>query len=521
MLTKKAIFMLLIVLSMGTLIHAQDKGTIVFTTRPDFIDPDTGESPDMWHIYALEDAGYEVITFYNASLSTASQETLDTLYNANLIILGRSTPSTGYQDPQKQVWNSIPTPTLCLEMWAIRNTRLNWLNTTAINNNTEEGVYAYATIDVPDDPVFEGLDTSAPVPWMISPYDVMGVTEAGNGTVLARMESDSTVLFVRWEPDVEFYDGSVDYPAGHRTLIGNGRDNSSAAPFDYYNFTEESEQVFLAEVARMVALGAGSAAINPNGSFEEGTLGLKTGTDIPGWNLMLGGTGAATFEVTSDEYIDGVQALMVTTTTLGSNAWDIQVVNEPFNVQAGVTYQYSIWAMADIEGPIVNFTVGNPSYAEFGRADQVVMTTGWQQVTFEFTVPADNTTGRAPIHLSENANTTYLPITYYLDDLKIVPTVTGVADRNNQVPVKFSLSQNYPNPFNPTTTIPFYLPEKSHVRLSLANILGQEIREIVDGEYGAGQHEVVFNAGNLAAGIYFYKIETERYTEVKKLALVK
>jgi len=151
-------------------------------------------------------------------------------------------------------WNDIPTPTLCLEMWAIRNNRLNWLNTTSINNNTEEGNVFNAIIDVPDDPVFEGLDTSTPVPWINSPCDWMGVTEAGNGTVLARMESDSTVLFVRWEPDVEFYDGAGDWPAGHRTLIGNGRDNSSAAPFDYYNFTEESEQVFLAEVARMVAL---------------------------------------------------------------------------------------------------------------------------------------------------------------------------------------------------------------------------------------------------------------------------
>jgi len=274
MLTKKAIFMLLIVLSMGTLIHAQSNSTIVFATRPNFIDPDTGESPEMLHIYTLEDEGYEVIQFYNASLSTAEQATLDTLYNANLIIIGRSIPSLDCGN-HKEAWNSIPTPILCLEMWAIRNSRLNWLNTTAITNNTEEGVYAYATIDVPDDPVFEGLDTSAPVPWMISPYDVMGVTEAGNGTVLARMELDSTVLFIRWEPDVEFYDGSVDYPAGHRTLIGNGRDNSSAAPFDYYNFTEESEQVFLAEVARLVALGGGSAVKDREKTTTPSTLVLS------------------------------------------------------------------------------------------------------------------------------------------------------------------------------------------------------------------------------------------------------
>ncbi len=248
--------MLVIVLTMATIIYAQPEGTIVFTSRPGFIDPGTGESPDMLHIYALQDQGYDVIIFYNASLSTASQATLDTLENANLIIMGRSTPSADYGN-NKEAWNEITTPTLCLEMWAIRNNRLNWLNTTAINNETEEGLIADAIIDVPEDPVFEGLDIADPVPWMYSTYDVMGVKEAGNGTVLARMESDSSVLFVRWEPDEVFYDETFDYPAGPRTLIGNGRDNSGAEPFDYYNFTEESEQVFFAEVARMFELGGG------------------------------------------------------------------------------------------------------------------------------------------------------------------------------------------------------------------------------------------------------------------------
>ncbi|MBN1782281.1 T9SS type A sorting domain-containing protein, partial [bacterium] len=81
--------------------------------------------------------------------------------------------------------------------------------------------------------------------------------------------------------------------------------------------------------------------------------------------------------------------------------------------------------------------------------------------------------------------------------------------------------QNYPNPFNPTTMIPFDLPERSHVRLSISNVLGQEIREIARGEYGAGHHEVMLDAASLAAGVYFYQIETEHYTAVRKLAVVK
>ncbi len=237
------------------------EGTIVFVSLQDGvkIDPATGEYPDMPHIYLLQDEGYDVIPFYNASVSTASQETLDTLYNADLIIMGRSTPSTIYMDNNKWIWNDITKPILNLEMWNCRNTRLNWFNTANMVSNSTEGTVRNAVIDVPDDPVFQGLDTSAPVPWIVGSFDAVSMTEAGNGIVLARLETDGTVLFVRFEPDIEFYEGASDMPAGHRTMIGNGRDNGGAAPFNYFNFTAESEQVFLAEVARLVAIGKGSA----------------------------------------------------------------------------------------------------------------------------------------------------------------------------------------------------------------------------------------------------------------------
>jgi hypothetical protein len=277
MFAKKILFLLLVVICMVSVIFAQSKGNIVFVSYQvdTKIDPETNDYPDMPHIYALEDEGYNVIIFYNDSLSIASEATLDTLYGADLIIMGRSTPSPGYGD-HKQAWNDITTPILNLELWNARNNRLNWFNTTTMASIADDGVVFNATIDVPDDPVFEGWDTSAPIPWVIGPYDAIGVKEAGNGTVLARMESDSTVLFVRFEPGIEFYEGSVDMPAGLRTVIGNGRDVSGAAPFDYYNFTAESEQIFLAEVARMVALGqSGSAVANRENPSSPSTFTLS------------------------------------------------------------------------------------------------------------------------------------------------------------------------------------------------------------------------------------------------------
>jgi hypothetical protein len=256
---RKAVFTVLTAVVLSSAAFAG--GTIVFVSQQDGIkiDPATGEYPDMPYFYLLRDAGYDVIPFYNASISTASQETLDTLYHADLIIMGRSTASTIYMDANKFSWNDIPKPILNLELWNCRSTRLNWFNTTSMTSNSAEGGVYNAVIDAPADPVFAGVDTSVPVPWIEGAYDAVGTAGAGNGLLLAHMATGGNLLFVRFEPNVEFYEGAVDMPAGPRTVIGNGRDNSGAAPFHYFTFTTESEKVFLAEVARLVAIGSGTA----------------------------------------------------------------------------------------------------------------------------------------------------------------------------------------------------------------------------------------------------------------------
>jgi hypothetical protein len=256
--------------------------------------------------------------------------------------------------------------------------------------------------------------------------------------------------------------------------------------------------------------------INTNGGFEDATLGAQ---DVTGWSLM--GGSLATFEITDSEVEEGRYSLRVDIASMGSNVWDIQAINEPFDVVPGTVYTYSIWAKADFEGPVVNFTVGSPTYTEWGRQGQVAMTGDWQQVTFQFTAPADATTGRAPIHFGESANAQYLPFAVYLDDLRIVAGTTTGVESVRATPLKFELGQNYPNPFNPTTTIEFSLPQRSDVHLVLANVLGQAVREIATGEYAAGTHRVTLDASGLASGVYFYKLQANRFIDVKKLILMK
>lgn len=89
------------------------------------------------------------------------------------------------------------------------------------------------------------------------------------------------------------------------------------------------------------------------------------------------------------------------------------------------------------------------------------------------------------------------------------------------LPDHFVLKQNYPNPFNPSTTIAFGLPEKAHVTIEVFNMLGQRIATLVDGERSAGQHLVTFDASNLPGGTYLYRMRTGRFSDTKKLILLK
>ncbi len=95
------------------------------------------------------------------------------------------------------------------------------------------------------------------------------------------------------------------------------------------------------------------------------------------------------------------------------------------------------------------------------------------------------------------------------------------ADGENNLPGAYQLEQNYPNPFNPTTTISFALPEASRVTLQVFNILGQEVSTLVDGELAAGTHEIDFDAGSLATGVYFYRLSTDSFNDTRKMMLVK
>ena len=113
----------------------------------------------------------------------------------------------------------------------------------------------------------------------------------------------------------------------------------------------------------------------------------------------------------------------------------------------------------------------------------------------------------------------------------ILHTTTGglsaLTSLNNEIPIDYSLSQNYPNPFNPVTNIKFDIPKLGMVKITVFDLLGREVTNLINQQLQPGSYTVDWDASNYPSGVYFYKIivgdntNNEVYIESKKMVLVK
>jgi hypothetical protein len=97
----------------------------------------------------------------------------------------------------------------------------------------------------------------------------------------------------------------------------------------------------------------------------------------------------------------------------------------------------------------------------------------------------------------------------------------GIGDNTPNIPTGFSVMQNYPNPFNASTTIRYNLTETSNVVIDIYNLLGSKIATLQDGEQSAGQHQVIWDASDVASGTYFYKVQAGDHSQTMKMVLLK
>jgi hypothetical protein len=100
-------------------------------------------------------------------------------------------------------------------------------------------------------------------------------------------------------------------------------------------------------------------------------------------------------------------------------------------------------------------------------------------------------------------------------------TVTYLEQISSSIPEKINLHQNYPNPFNPATLIKFEIPKNSNARVSIYDNTGRIVETIVNKSLSPGTYEIQWNAANQPSGVYFYRLQTEGFSQTKRMVLIK
>ncbi len=171
-------------------------------------------------------------------------------------------------------------------------------------------------------------------------------------------------------------------------------------------------------------------------------------------------------------------------------------------------------------GAIVGITGGGTDYWAVRQGTDIYRTTNqggtW---TTAYTVP-----GAAFSHIDfevVNGCPTGWAVTSTGGIAKMNSTAVGISNYSSEIPNSYLLKQNFPNPFNPTTNINFTIPQSGFVSLKIFDMVGKEVATLVNESKPAGNYIVGFNASNLPSGAYFYRIETNNFTDTKKMLLIK
>ena len=119
----------------------------------------------------------------------------------------------------------------------------------------------------------------------------------------------------------------------------------------------------------------------------------------------------------------------------------------------------------------------------------------------------------------DDADDTYAGVdTSFNHMVEVVGGTGGIGE--DKFPSKYQLSQNYPNPFNPETTIDFRIDADSHVNISIFDINGNFVQELVNEWTESGSHQVKFSGHSIPSGIYFYKMTSKGFTDIRKMTLI-
>ena len=180
-------------------------------------------------------------------------------------------------------------------------------------------------------------------------------------------------------------------------------------------------------------------------------------------------------------------------------------VHDQLNASATGTYVYALNASNKIA-----------SFAVVGKNGQYVMN-NLLPGNYKIAAASINYTGSTSVTVAVDysANATKTAA------ISVSSTSTTDVSNENAVVTGFNLYQNYPNPFNPSTVIKFSLPEKMNVKLTVYDMMGREVAQLINGVQEVGTHSVEFNASGFASGVYFYTLSANKFSQTHKLVLLK
>ena len=283
----------------------------------------------------------------------------------------------------------------------------------------------------------------------------------------------------------------------------------------------------------------GSASIGEYSSYmseymDYNATGSLLAYDDNGWTAQWGfgsttGWGLCVFPMATDQYITHVEFWTNDITT------DVDVyIYDSFD---GATLDSLIVTSLDNSFAQAGYhSVALSSPPEISAGNDIVAVVKFSNTSYAFPIVADgdgaNETGKT--YISDNGGSgrwTDLGNTLYNDDVGIrvrtSPTLAlAVGDNPTETPYRWSLSHNYPNPFNPSTTILYSLASRSHVTITIYNVLGQEVNILVDENKSAGEYTTSwdgsdFGGNGVASGIYFYRMIADDHTETAKMVLLR
>ncbi len=253
-----------------------------------------------------------------------------------------------------------------------------------------------------------------------------------------------------------------------------------------------------------------------NGEFDDG---LNFWTN--GW-INTGGGASVTFAVNSGFLLSGENCFEMNIVTGGSNSWDIQRTQD-LPLQAGINYTLTFMGMQEGSSePIsifVAFENGDPDYYKYLYEEIVLTGSPTEYGPFEYQAEEDD-----PAVALKFFPGAHDAIYVYLDAIVVddgEPEENEIALLPDVRPAAFALQQNYPNPFNSMTQIQYAVAHEAMVSLTVFDLLGKEVRTLVNEKQPAGMYRVDFNAQDLPGGVYFYHFQAGDFSVTKKMIFLK